>query len=363
MIKGLYVHIPFCQHICGYCDFAKCVYNYGLAEKYLQQLERELDTISQKQFETVYIGGGTPTSLSAAQLERLLKMLSRFEIKSEYTIEINPETFDEEKAGIIARYGVNRASVGVQSFNEQLLVEMNRRHHNIDVYNTFRYLRANGITNISIDLIFGFRKQTLSDVISDLNTAVGCNITHISVYDLEIWPNTPFGIRQYEKADEETCYLMYSTIVDFLNCHSYYQYEVSNFALASYQSKHNMLYWNYEDYIGVGLGACGKIETTRYENTHNFVEYLSGKWKKEETFLKFEDRIFEAVMMGLRMNRGININDFNARFHTDLLKHYARAVDRNLLKGLLILKDGYIYASAAGMMVLNDILVDFMEYV
>lgn len=363
MVKGLYVHIPFCRNVCGYCDFVKCRYNPGLAEKYLSVLKMEIDSIRQDSFETVYIGGGTPTALNYAQLKQLLEMLSVFKVNQEYTIEINPETFDADKAALLKQYGVNRASIGVQSFNSHLLKVMNRQHSNVDVINTIDLLKENGIKNISIDLMFGLGSQSLSDVIDDLQKAVNLDITHISVYDLEIWPNTEFGMKSYQKADEERCYMMYSSIIDYLNSHSYYQYEVSNFALADYYSRHNTLYWHYEDYYGVGLGACGKIGEMRYENTHNFNEYLKGQFRKEVLYQNYEEQLFETIMMGLRMIRGINIESFNQRYHTDFLQHYQSAVDKNLAKNLLILKDGNIYCSAEGMMVLNDILVDFMMYV
>ncbi|HPW54013.1 MAG TPA: radical SAM protein, partial [Erysipelotrichaceae bacterium] len=140
MIKGLYVHIPFCNSICGYCDFARCRYSSSLADKYLMHLEKELSEIKQDSFYTVYIGGGTPTSLNEKQLERLLEMLSRFKAEKEYTIEINPESFNREKALLIKKYGVNRVSIGIQSFNESLLAHMGRKHNSKDVDNTFRYL-------------------------------------------------------------------------------------------------------------------------------------------------------------------------------------------------------------------------------
>lgn len=363
MVKGLYVHIPFCRNVCGYCDFVKCRYNPGLAEKYLSVLKMELETIRQDSFETVYIGGGTPTALNYSQLKNLLEMLSVFKVNQEYTIEINPESFDEDKARLLKQYGVNRASVGVQSFNEHVLKVMNRQHTNADVERTISLLKENGINNISIDLIFGLGSQGLMDVIDDLQKAVNLDITHISVYDLEIWPNTEFGMKNYQKADEERCALMYQSIIDYLNSHSYYQYEVSNFALADNYSRHNTLYWQYEDYYGVGLGACGKIGDMRYENTHNFVEYLQGQFRKEVLYQNYEEQLFETIMMGLRMVRGISISDFNQRYHTDLLSHYQKAVDKNLERNLLVLKDGNIYCSGEGMMVLNDILVDFMMYV
>lgn len=361
MIKGLYVHIPFCKSICNYCDFARCKYTISLADKYLTHLEKELSEIKQDSFYTIYIGGGTPNSLNEKQLERLLEMLSRFKVKKEYTIEINPESFTKEKALLIKKCGINRVSIGVQTFNESLLTHMGRKHTNIDVENTLKYLDEVEINNRSIDLIFGFKIQTLANVITDLQKAVKLNITHISIYDLEVYPTTLFGIQKYEKLDEETCFLMYQTIVDFLNFHGYTQYETSNFAMDRYQSIHNRLYWKYEDYKGVGLSASSKIKNIRTDNTSNFVDYLNDRYLKKTIRLSDNDVIFEAIMMNLRMNEGINIREFDERFNCNILEKFHIEIEKNINKGLLEVKKGYLKTTNKGIFVLNDILIDFMK--
>lgn len=362
MIKGLYVNVPFCAHTCGYCDFAKAKYNYGLASRYLNELEKEISAIGQKEFETVYVGGGTPTSLSSDQLDRLLSFLSTFGGKKEFTVEINPETFDREKAEILKKNGVNRVSIGVQSFNERLLNEMDRSHNNEDTVNTLKYLDEVGIKNRSIDLMYGFNSQSLEDLEDDLRKAVELDITHISIYELEVHEKTMFGINNYQLADEETRYLMYRKIIEFLNEHSYKQYEVSNFALPYSQSQHNLVYWHYDDYYGAGLAASGKIGNERYENTHNFMEYLKGNYRMETLKLSLEEVRFEAVMMGLRLVEGIDIDKYDEKYGCELLKHYSKAVDKNINKGLLRTDNGHLMTTSAGMMVLNDILVDFMNW-
>lgn len=361
MIKGLYVHIPFCKNICGYCDFAKCRYSPFLADQYLRALASEIDHISQRKVESIYIGGGTPSALSVEQLQKLLEMLAVFEVEKEYTIELNPETFSFEKAQLIKQYGINRVSIGVQTFNEPLLKQMGRQHDNEDVNNTMKCLDEVDIHNRSIDLMFGFQGQTLAMVLQDLQQAVHMDITHISVYDLELYPNTLFGIQHYQKCDEELTELMYQTIVDFLNEHSYLQYETSNFALTKYQSHHNKLYWQYEDFLGVGLSASSKVGHVRYDNTKNFVQYLKGNYRAQETVLSDQDVRFEAIMMNLRMNEGIDVNRFNRRFDCDLLQYYKHPIQKNMERNLLTLQDGYLKTTAKGIFVLNDILVDFMD--
>lgn len=362
MIKGLYVHVPFCNNPCHYCDFAKARFNYGLAVRYLDELERELEGIGQDSFETIYIGGGTPTALPHELLERLLKMLSRFSFALEYTIEINPESFDMDKAMLLQKYGINRASIGIQSFNEGLLNEMGRSHNNLDTINTMYYLDKAGIKNRSIDLMYGFKSQTMEMLENDLQTAVNMDITHISIYELEVHPDTILGMKGYQLADDEIRYQMYCRIRDFLNEHSYRQYEVSNFCLAHHESRHNMIYWHYEDYYGAGLAASGKIGNERYDNTRNFVEYLKGNHRDNVVRLGREDLRFEAIMMGLRLIEGINIAKYDERYGCQMLKHYRKAIEKNVSEGLLEVSDGYLRTTSEGMLVLNDILVDFMSW-
>jgi len=361
--KALYVHIPFCVSICGYCDFAKCKYDVNLANRYLEHLFKEIDQIKQNSFQTIYIGGGTPSCLNDIQLKLLLEKLTRFSNVIEYTFEINPETFSLSKAELLKEYGINRVSIGVQSFNEDLLEHMGRTHKNVDVINTFKYLDEVGITNRSIDLIFGFNIQTMDMLKTDLEIATSLNIKHISIYDLEIWPKTIFGFNHYKKNDDEKCAQMYEFIINYLNEKGYHQYEVSNFSLEGFESKHNKTYWHYDDYYGVGLSASGKIGNYRYTNTKNFVKYLNDEYVEEQEQLSKEDVLFEAIMMGLRIDEGINITLFNNKYDCDLLKHFSKAVKNNIEKGLLAIENNYLKTTKKGMYVLNDILVDFMDYI
>ena len=361
MIRSLYIHIPFCNHICWYCDFTRRLYDEKSADEYLDHLEKELAAIDQDSFVTAYVGGGTPSALSEKQLERLLKMVNRFHVEGELTIEINPESLTKEKALIMKRHGVNRASIGIQSFNERILNEIGRKHDRKDINNCFSYLLEAGITNISCDLMYGYNEQTLADLLDDLNRTVKLPVKHISIYDLEVHDDTVLGHRHYEKPDDETEYLMYETIISFLKEHGFEQYEVSNFALNGYQSEHNKTYWHYEDYYGAGAGASGKVDHKRYDNTDSIAKYNRDEYREEVTELSKDDEIFEAVMMGLRLLEGINIRSFNEKYSIDLLKRFEKAVNRQLQKGNLELTDGYLRVTYKGLFVLNDILVDFME--
>ena len=362
MADSLYVHIPFCRHICHYCDFAKRIYNEELADQYLNQLEKEISRIRQECFDTVYIGGGTPSALNCRQLEKLFGILSVFAVGKEFTFEINPETMTPEKAMLLKKYGVNRVSIGIQTFNEEILKEIGRTHVLQDVENTFRYLKEAGIDNISIDLMYGFEHQTVEQLQQDIEKAVRLDIKHISIYELEVHEGTVLGHRGYKNCSDDDLYLMYSTIRKQLPLYGFQQYEISNFALEGYQSVHNKTYWHYNDYIGVGLGAAGKEYHIRYENTHSLKQYLAGDWRQEEIKLSLEDERFESVMMGLRLLEGIEIKEYNKTLSCNILDHYREPIEKNLSSGRLIIDGGYLKLSDTGIYLMNDVLVDFMVW-
>ena len=361
MIKGLYIHIPFCKHVCFYCNFPKALYNEALADRYLNRLEKELSTIEQDHFDGIYIGGGTPTALSEKQLDRLLSFIDKYSFQ-EFTVEINPETFNREKAKLFKKHRVNRASIGIQSFNENLLIVMGRKHTNADVYNTISLLRENGIDNISVDLIYGFLNQTVAMIKEDIDKAVGLGVKHVSIYELELHEDTLFHKQGYYGADDESNYEFYDFAIRYLNSLGYKQYETSNFALEGFQSIHNKVYWHFEDYYGAGLGASGKIGRRYWRNTTNFVKYLSEEDVQEITELSEEEERFEAIMMGLRLLEGIDLKDFAERFGVDIEKHYQKAVEKNIQEGLLCIEKGFLKPTGKGVFVLNDILLDFMDY-
>ena len=362
MADSLYVHVPFCRHLCYYCDFAKRIYNEELADQYLDQLENEISRIRQDHFDTVYIGGGTPSALTCRQLEKLFSMLSRFTVGSEFTFEINPETMTLEKALLLKKSSVNRVSIGVQTFDEVILKEIGRTHVLKDVENTFLYLKEAGIDNISIDLMYGFENQTVNQLQCDIEKAVKLDIKHISIYELEIHEGTVLGHRGYRNCRDDDLYLMYRTVRNKLPCYGFRQYEISNFAIDGYQSVHNKTYWHYNDYIGIGLGAAGKENHVRYENTHSMKEYLAGNWRKEEIRLGVEDERFETLMMGLRLLEGIDIEEYNETLSCNILEHYRKPIEKNISNGRLIVDSGYLRLSDTGIYLMNDVLVDFMVW-
>ena len=352
--EALYVHIPFCRSICYYCDFCRVIYNRQRAERYLKELARELERYAGSHFKTVYIGGGTPTALDHDLLEQLLILLNPLiDEVTEYTIEINPETIDEEKISLLSKHHINRVSVGIQTFNDQLLKSVGRKHSLEDIRNCIGLLRKYGITNISCDLLYGLPEQSVYDFMDSLKTAVKMQLPHISFYMLTIEENSVFGKKGVKTQDEDISDEMYFEGIRYLEENGYHQYEISNFALEGYESKHNRVYWEYGDYAAVGMGASGKENNIRYSNTTSFDEYFKGNYRSEELRLSEEDVYFETVMMGLRLKDGIKITD-------ELCSYYQEVIERLISEEKLTYSDGTLKCTDRGYYILNDVLLEFI---
>ncbi len=353
--KALYVHIPFCRSICAYCDFCRVVYQKKLVRPYLEALNNELKRLEGQTFETVYIGGGTPTSFDEEELKELLEMLSPY-LKSarEKTMEANPETLNDAKAALLENYGINRVSLGIQSFEKRLLDLCGRRHTREDVEYALQLLRTHGITNISADFIYGLPTQRKEEFLSDLKTAVGLQIPHLSFYMLTIEENSVFGKKGVKPQEEELSDSMYFEGIAYLNRKGYHQYEISNFCLNGYESEHNKVYWRYENYEGVGMGASGKVDHVRYTNTSSFEKYFRGEYREEELHLSESDLAFETVMMGLRLKEGITLSDENYQRYQNVIYELEQ-------KNLLVSNGQHIRCSEKGYYLLNDVLLEFME--
>ncbi len=360
MSKALYIHIPFCDSICAYCDFFRGIYKKSLASQYIDRLILDIEKI-QDPIETIYIGGGTPTCLEIDLLEKLFQCIEKkqFHLK-EYTIEANIESISVEKIQLMKKYQINRISIGVQSFHNDLLKFCHRNHCCDDIKKTIQLVQDHGVHNISIDLIYGFENQTLKMWQDDLKQAIQLKIQHISIYSLTIEENSYFGRHHIGKVDDDLDADMYEYAIDYLNHHGYKQYEVSNFCIDGYESKHNQMYWNYEDFIGLGLHASGKEHHQRYENGTNFKQYFEGNDQKEMIDLTYEDEMFEMIMMSLRMKKGLNRKLFKAKFNVDVYDVYHEVIDQEIAKHHLILNEDYLYVSDEAFLCLNDILTNFL---
>lgn len=373
MIEGvLYIHIPFCARKCAYCDFNSTTYDHAAAERYLAALAKE-SALRGADFrpKTIFIGGGTPTALNAAQMRALMEMIRRdfaLDDLKEFTIEANPATVNIDKARTMLDAGVNRVSIGVQSFHDNLLRKLGRIHTARNAEETYALLRRAGFKNISLDLIFSIPGETERMWEEDLARACGMAPEHISAYCLTYEPETPLG---RDLADGRVTPLpedveaeMYLRAIDFLPSHGYEQYEISNYAKPGFECAHNIAYWLNANSLGLGTGAFSYINGTRSSNARDIAEYTtrmeSGSAKVFEETLGKEDAAREAVMLGLRMRVGIERDDF--------LKRTGVALDTLLNEQILALtRDGFFEddaktfrVSRKGLPVTDSLLLHFM---
>ena len=358
----LYIHVPFCKSICSYCDFAHVVYQPTQIDQWLNAIKKEMvETNISHALKTIYIGGGTPTALRCDQLDRLLTLLDPYSsCVEEYTIEINPETMDEKKVKILASHGIQRASIGLQTTNSKLLKLLGRNHSFQQVENTVDILKHNGISNISLDIMYSLPFQTMEMLQKTVEDALTLHPKHLSLYSLTIEENTLFGKKGYTPLDEDVEADMYEWIVKRLSSAGFHQYEVSNFALGNYESIHNKAYWEYCDFYGIGCGASGKIDHIRYDSPHVLATYLQNPLYKKKTILSKEDEMFEMVMMGVRLVRGMDLSLFEKRFHTPFLEVYGKKVEKLIKEGLVEIKDGYFRCTTHGYEIMNTILVELL---
>lgn len=358
-INHLYLHVPFCHTICSYCDFCHVIYQKELCDTWLSRIEDDLSKINNKDFETIYIGGGTPNSLNLTQLDKLLSLLDPYINKvTEYTIELNPEDINQSSIDVLIKHHINRVSVGLQSSDYRLLKMMNRHYTFSEFKEKINILKANNITNISIDIIYSLPSQTMDDLNKTLNDVLELDVPHISLYSLTIEPNTIFAKLGYNHLDDEIEADMYERIRNFLINNGYKQYEVSNFCKEGYESKHNLGYWNYDDFIGIGAGSSSKINHRRYTITKNINNYLNRKeLYSEDINLTLSDEMFENVMMSLRTNRGLNLKLFKKRYHKDFKDVYQKAIEKN--QNNLVFKGDYCLCN--NLAILNHILIDFLD--
>ena len=360
--KSVYIHIPFCDSICSYCDFCKFIKKDEWIEKYLTALEQEINSKYNKEIlDTIYIGGGTPSCLNIKQLNKLFNIIKIFNKSKniEFTFECNIENINEEKLKILYLNGVNRLSIGIQTFNEKYLKFLNRNHTKEEIIEKINLAKNIGFKNINIDLIYALPNQTLEELENDIEEFLNLDINHISTYSLIIEPNTKVFINNYENIDEDLDFNMYKLICDRLEENGYKHYEISNFSKEGYESKHNLTYWNNNEYYGFGLGASGYIDNIRYDNTRSFNKYLNGEYIKDSHELNTNETIENEFILGLRKINGINKELFKNKYNIDIksIELVNKLLDTNKLleneKNIYINPD-YIYVS-------NDILVEFIN--
>lgn len=348
-MNSIYIHIPFCKQICSYCDFPKQIAKEEVQNEYINYLINEFKEYEKqawfktwsKKTNSIYIGGGTPNSLSINNLRKLLNAIKPYLLeKNENTIEINPELLNVEQVKLFKEFNINRISIGVQTFNESLIKLIRRNHTYNDVFKAIRLLKSYGIKNINIDMMYGLPQQSLKDLKKDVKIALKLGVKHISYYSLILEEKTilEYQLRHKEinLPDDDLVVDMANYLTKKLKRRGYIHYEISNYTKKNYQSIHNLGYWNCEEYIGIGASACGFIHKYRVQNNCSLHKYYSN-YVLEKNKLSLKEEKQEFMMLGLRKLKGININEYFNRFKTypkddfdiDYLKKMDLIVEKN----------------------------------
>ncbi|MGP4080426.1 radical SAM family heme chaperone HemW [Pseudalkalibacillus sp. R45] len=376
MVKAAYIHIPFCEQICHYCDFNKFLIEGQPVDDYLDAMEREIEKMLKEYpaepLGTIYIGGGTPTALDYVQLERMLDIVNinlKPGVDTEFTVEANPSVTERQKLQILKEAGVNRLSIGVQAFQDSLLTALNRNHRRNDVARMINEAQTIGFKNISIDLMFGLPGQTLEMFKESVSLALQLNVPHVSAYSLQVEKQTVFGIRdkkgQLSLPGEEQESDMFEYLIDTLKQNGFAQYEISNFAKPGYESRHNQMYWKNERYYGIGAGAHGYVNDIRYENVKPLPHYIR---KINEgvlpqrivTRLEMKDRMEEEVFLGLRKMDGVNKARFYEKYNLEIEEVFSEQIDKLTAEGLLINDRKSIRLTNRGLFLGNEVFQEFI---
>lgn len=363
---GLYIHIPFCKRKCPYCDFVSYDNFYYLIDDYINALFDELQIYKKKFnlfFETIYIGGGTPSILSSKQLNnfflKLFSIVEREKIK-EITFEVNPGTLDDNKIKIMAE-NITRVSIGAQSFNDNILKFIGRIHNSKDIFLTFDRLRKYKIFNINMDLIFGIPYQTVNDILNDIKNLGTLSPEHVSFY---LFTVSGDKFKGEKLPDDKTIKKMYLKGIKELRRYGYFQYEISNFAKKNKRCIHNMNYWNCGEYIGVGISAASHFNGIRYENTDSIKEYIE-KIKKGVSVIKNKEKITdkiklkEYIMLKLRTKTGIKNDEFEKNFKFDFLKKYSNIIEKLEKEKFGKIKEKRFFLTEKGFLLSNEIIKKF----
>lgn len=372
-MKAAYIHIPFCHHICHYCDFNKVFMKGQPVDEYLEALEKEMSLQSNKQaMETVFVGGGTPTALNEKQLDKLVSAINRqlnIDTNTEYTFEANPGDLSKEKLAILKNAGVNRLSFGVQTFNDELLKKIGRSHRAKDVFESIENAKTAGFENISIDLIYSLPGQTKQDFIESIQTALGLGLVHYSGYSLIIEPKTVFyNLLQKGKLPlpgEDAEAEMYETLMEQMENGGLRQYEISNFAVPGFESRHNLTYWNNEEYYGFGAGAHGYVDGIRKSNFGPLKKYMEPLSKGElpimdEHKVPLEEKMEEEMFLGLRKTEGVSIRHFEEKFGQNPLYLFAVQIKEWSARGLLKSDGEKISLTRRGRLLGNEVFQSFI---
>lgn len=370
---SLYIHIPFCNSKCNYCAFISSVVSDDMKEQYVDALVKEIDLRSKtyganRVIETIYIGGGTPSSLPVGAITRIMTAIyNNFVVSNdaEITIEINPNTLTREKAEEYLTCNISRFSVGLQVAQSRLLETIGRTHKYLDYKNTILLLQSVGATNISTDIMLGLPTQTKEDIKETIRLVNGLGVQHISSYLLSIEEGTKFyKMRQenlLELPAEKESIEMYNTAFYELKKYGYNRYEFSNFAKEGFESRHNKVYWSRGEYLGLGVSAHSFVDNFRLANTSSITDYLVHISKNEfplecKEELDDTDAKEETILLSLRLKSGIDLTAYKSQFGVDLIDEKKETIDLLIKNGFLKIEGSNLIATDEGFMVLDKII-------
>lgn len=355
MIKSAYIHIPFCKSKCRYCSFISYTQT-DLKEDYLNALLKEIRHYYKGELlDTIYFGGGTPSLLTVSEFEKLLGMFN-FNEKTEITAELNPETLSQEYLNGLKSTGINRISIGCQTFDDNILKLIGRRHTSKQAEAAVKFAQNAGFDNISLDFIYGLLNQTVKMFEDDLKHALSLNIAHISLYGLKIDKSCYFYThRPQNLPDEDIQADMYLKAIEILK--DFNHYEISNFGKPS---RHNLNYWNNNNYYGFGAAAHGYIENTRYSNFETLEKYIQNPLNHAfETLLTKQQRLEEEIFLGLRKTSGLDLSKINKKFNIDFEKKYSNILKK--YRDFFVKTDSGYALNTRGIMVSSSILSEFLD--
>ena len=361
MTKNAYIHIPFCKSKCNYCSFVSFP-ELQLKAQYIDSLISQIKAeYKGERLNTLYFGGGTPSVLLANEFKSLIELFN-FENDAEITTEVNPDSVDLSYLQALRALGINRISIGSQSFDDKILKLIGRRHDSEQIKLTVEMAKKAGFKNISLDFIYGLPTQTLEGFEQDLKTAVSLGIQHVSLYGLKIEEGCYFYSNEPSLlADSDLQADMYLKAIEVLAKAGFEHYEISNFSLAGFNSRHNLNYWQNNSYYGFGCSASGYVDGIRYTNESELPEYIKNPLKKiSEEKLSTQEILEEAIFLGFRKLSGINVDEINQKFGIDFNKKYSEILDKYVKTEHLIKTENGYALSISGLLLSNDILSEFI---
>ncbi len=376
--RGLYIHIPFCIKKCSYCDFYSMpAGSSGMLKRYVKAVQKELEikaaSLADKRMKTVYAGGGTPSILAGEELKSIIDAVREYldlDDNAEISLEANPATLDAGKLKAIRKAGFNRISLGVQSFQDDDLHILGRSHNARDAVNTIKVIQDSGISNYNLDLIYGIPGQTISKWEETLGIALELEPAHLSVYLLQLDENTPLAVDigkgRFQLTGEDSEAQMYDMGIDMIEQGGFEQYEISNFARPGYECQHNLIYWKAREYMGIGAGAVSFTDKRRYINKKDLNHYLwaldkgrASEVEELENMMDQQELVADAIILGLRMCDGINLEQFDFRYGIKILDYYKDIIEKYIDRGLLNISKGQLRFTRRAYFISNEVLCHF----